>query len=127
MTGTNGSPDWRAFDHSRLCALPEYAALVRAMDDFAHRLERDNVEMTQAQVEQMLADMALTLCASDCCEVCMDASDEVTDPAAEGWRPVAPYAVRVTERGGIDARYLCPRGHRWRCGWGERAIVVTLP
>jgi hypothetical protein len=110
---------FRDFDHRRFASWDEYRALAQALDDFLQRLEHeDDHEVKQPELERLLADMSLHMCASDCCPRCVD---EHSDSRA--WLPV----VGSVERGCLDAYYVCDRGHRWQCGWGAREVVGMLP
>lgn len=113
-------PGWRLYDHRPAAAWPEYAAVARAIDDFAQRANHEEgVALKQTQFEAMLVDLARAACAGDCCPDC--------DPAGgTDWRPCAPYAVEP-DRDGITARYRCAHGHEWTSWWASRDEVVMLP
>ncbi len=118
-------PPFRRFDHSDVHHLPEYRALAAAIDALAHRLEREDIAITQVEFERMLADVARHLPASDSCTECWQANaDRDDDAAAESLRPHVPYA----NLDGDGGRYVysCEHGHQWTCGWSQRAHIVAM-
>lgn len=110
--------EFRRFDHSELAAFAEYRDVARAVDALLHKMHREDVVMSEPGFERVLADIARHMCASDCCDQCMNAGD---------FKAHAPIAGEQTPTGGIKGAYVCESGHQWTCYWGNRELAALLP
>lgn len=113
------APQWRYYDHTRYAGWPEYRAISEALDDFAHRLTGEGIELKQVAFESLLVDLARNLAAASSCP----------DPDCEDGRPRPPYLAACPTRDpyvGLVGSYRCAHGHRDQSWWGKRDAIVAL-
>jgi hypothetical protein len=91
-------------DHRAVAHLTEYHVLFEALDRLFQRINRDKIEISQADWLEMSEQMAASLSYRDNCERCSQVR--------------YPYAVRFTNPTWLRCDYQCVECRRhWTCGY----------
>jgi hypothetical protein len=97
---------------------------LRALDAFAHRVEREQVEMMQRDFERLAANLARNLVAGNSCDDCLSNDD------GDDCYPLAPFLAEPGGGPGGPGSNLFVRTRAYRprlvCGaWGDRCVLLT--